>query len=138
MTALFTQLFDDPVMAMWFLLSAFFFFLALFSLRVWFDVRGVRGIAIFTLTVACGLLAMLLGVARSPEARIPWATILILLRPLFTLMAISCGVIVDLWAADHNDHRSFTTVTYEKFKALTYERHRKSTHHGASLHEMGG
>lgn len=130
-------LLDDPVMTMWFFVGASFFLLAGVTARVWWDVRGVRGIAIITLTLSCGLLASLLGIARSPEARLPWPLILILLRPLFTLMLLSCFVIVDLWAADHNGHRSITTIAYEKFKSLTYER-KHSRLHRASVQNMGG
>lgn len=122
----FSQLFSDPVMTMWFLVSAGFGFLALFALRVWLDIKGIRGLAMVTLALSCALLSMLLGVAHSPTARIPWPLILIGLRPLFLLILLSVGVIIDLWAADHNDHRSLTTITYQWFKRLTKEQdHRR-------------
>ena len=137
MTEMATGLLDDPVMVMWFLVAAGFGFLAGFALRVWVDVGGIRGLATVTLMASCGLLAMLLGVAHSPYARIPWEIILVLLRPLFTLMLLSAMVIVDIYGSDHNDHRSVTTIIYQWFKRMTYERNRKNEKRRTEIHEGG-
>jgi hypothetical protein len=114
---------SDPILVMWFGISAGFFFVGIFALAIWFQVHGVRGLALATLALCLGLLSSLLGIVRAGEAaRIPPEITMIGIRCVFPAMFLSMAVIVDIWAADHNDHRSVTTITYQWFKRLTRER----------------
>lgn len=110
---------DDPVFVMWVLATGLFGFLGTFALGVWIEVKGIRGIAMVALAYCLMVLCMVMSAIRAGHAAlIPRDILTLIIRAVFPIMLLSVAVIIDLWAADHNDHRSLTTRSYLWFKRL--------------------
>lgn len=119
-------LLHDPILAMWFFFAICFFAMGFYALAVWFEVRGIRGLAMATLAICLGLLTTLLAWIRVGDRAILSTEMITLgIRIVFPAMCLSTFVIVDLWAADMNGHRSITTILYTRWKKLAGEHKRE-------------
>lgn len=128
----------DPVFWTWIIISGVMFGLGIFALSIWFQVRGIRGMALATLALSLSLLTTFLAWETAGVfARVSQQLVAMGIRAVFPVLVLSVGVLIDIWAADHNDHRSVTTITYQAFKRMTQERERKRKRR--EIHEgMGG
>lgn len=107
------------VMEIYLALFAVFFFAAWYTAAIWREVGGLRGLAMLILfaglALICSASAWLHG---DYDALISVDVIVIILRWFWLPVALAALVMADLYAADHNDHRSLTTRSYLWFKRL--------------------
>lgn len=108
--------FGTPAVILWSLLAAIFTFAGSYAALVWSQVGGLRGLALvvnaFTVAIVCAGFALLL----SATSAISTETVGVIVTTAFYPLVFSTLVLVDIYAADHNDHRSITTITYLWFK----------------------
>lgn len=100
----------------WFVLASLLYFAAGYIGLVWVQVGGVRGLAIMT-SLACGaIICSCFGILQSHQAIVPDVYLLAIHRTAWWPMMFSGLLLADIYAADHNDHRSLTTKVYIAFK----------------------
>lgn len=119
--------FGSGAVVMWCSMSAAFLFFATWTWLLVFQIGGLRGTALATvftcLAVTTAGFALLLSHQAIVSSVVVGATVTAAWCPLFLASAVLC----DLYAADRNGHRSFTTRLY-----LWYLHHREDGKDGKS------
>lgn len=107
-----------PIQIYWFLIATLLYFGAGYLWQVWAQVRGVRGMALATGLTCGAIICSCFGILQSHQALVPDAWLLAIHRAAWWPMMMSGLLLADLYAADHNDHRSLTTRIYIAYKRM--------------------
>lgn len=89
---------------------------ACYTWWVWSQVRGLREAMIGWLQTSLVAMLVLSAALFSPYSPIPFGRIIVALVAALVSMVFPSAVLSDLYAADHNDHRSFTTRSFQWYK----------------------
>lgn len=100
----------------WFILASLLYFAGGYIGLVWMQVGGVRGLALVTAFLCGAIICSCFGILQSHQAIVADVWLLSIHRAAWWPMMFSGLLLADLYAADHNDHRSLTTKGYIAFK----------------------
>lgn len=103
----------------WFLIATLLYFGAGYLWQVWWQVRGIRGLALATAMTCGGIITSCFGILQSHQAIVSDVWLLAIHRACWWPLLLSGLVLADLYASDHNDHRSVTTKVYLYYKRMT-------------------
>jgi uncharacterized membrane protein YjjB (DUF3815 family) len=103
----------------WFILASLLYFGAGYIGMVWSQVGGVRGLALATSLLCGAIICSCFGILQSHQALVPNVWLLAIHRAAWWPLMLSGLLLADMYAADHNDHRTVTTKLYESFKRFT-------------------
>lgn len=106
----------------WFGIATLLYFGAGYLWLVWAQVKGVRGLALATALTCGAIIASCFGILQSQQPLIPDFWLLVVHRAAWWPLTLAGLLLADLYAADHNDHRSLTTKSYLWFKSITRSR----------------
>lgn len=106
----------------WVILASVFTFGAAYTWLVWWQVRGIRGMALGTMQSCMALIASMMAMIAADAPLVSPLAAVITIRIGVWVVAFAALVLSDIYAADHNDHRSLTTITYLWWKRLAKER----------------
>lgn len=111
----------------WFFIASVMLFGASYLWMVWWQVKGIRGLAL-SVALTCGaIISSCFGILQAKQAIVPDIYLLVIHRAAWWPLMLSGLLLADIYAADHNDHRSLTTRTYLWFKRVTKSRDEHDT-----------
>jgi hypothetical protein len=111
--------FGTPAIYLWCLMAALFVFGATYVGLVLRTVGGLRGVALVVLCLGLAIVTGGFAILLSRDPRIPGEVVGIAISTAFYPVVFSSLILVDIYAADHNDHRAISTITYLWFKRAT-------------------
>ena len=112
-------LFGQWAIFAWVVACAIYTFLAVYMwLMVW-EVGGIRSTAMGILFTGCAITCLGFAAILSHTALLSSAVAGAIISAAWPPMLLASIVLADLWAADMNSHRSFTTRSYLWYKRLT-------------------
>lgn len=112
-------LYGTPAVVLWSILTMFFAFSAAWSMLWVWQVGGIRGTALSTL---CSCLAVVTGsfaILLSDAPVVPKEWVAVAVTVVFYPMVLAVLVLVDIYAADQNSHRSAVTRFYMWYTKMT-------------------
>lgn len=112
----------DIMLVYWWAIATIVTFAATYTWLIWWQVRGIRGCALATAETCMALIAWCLALITADRTLVPPIVAMIIFRAGVWPIALGFLVLADLYASDHNDHRSLTTRSYLWFKSLSKER----------------
>lgn len=89
---------------------------------VWWSVRGVRGLALVVALCCLAVIASCFAGLHSHQSMIPVWLLAATERALWWPLLLALGVLIDLYASDHNSHRALTTILYLRWERLRSRR----------------
>lgn len=113
--------FGQGAIVAWSIMSAIFGFLAAYMWLIVWEVGGIRGTAMAILFTGCAVTTAGFGLILSHNALIPGYVAGAIVSAVWPPMLLASIVLADLYAADRNGHRSFTTRSYLWFKRRTQD-----------------
>lgn len=120
----------------WTLAGIVLVFLASWIWLIVREVGGIRGTALATLLSCLAILFFCFALLLSKESRIPHALIGVIATVVCCPMPVAAFVLADLYSADRNNHRSFTTRSYLWYKRNVADaREESSPRHSITIHE---
>lgn len=111
----------------WFFIATLLYFGAGYLWQVWFEVKGVRGLALSTALTCGAIIASCFGILQSHQALVPDFWLIAIHRTAWWPLTMSGLLLADVYASDHNDHRSVTTKIYLWFKRTTARQSARDT-----------
>src|SRR5688572_8851823 len=102
----------------WSLMTAVFVFLATWTWLLVFQLGGIRGTAMATLFTCSAITTAGFALLLSHNAIVSSWVVGAVVTAVWWPILFAAIVLADLYAADRNGHRSFTTRFYLWFKAL--------------------
>lgn len=128
--------FGDFAVVLWFLTSAIFVFCACYVWFIVFAVRGLRGTCLAITFTCCAVITSGFGLLLSDQTLISTEILGAAISAVWPPIVICALVLTDLYAADRNNHRSFTARSYEWYKRVTTdEGEERDPRHPVSAHE---
>lgn len=116
MTELF---FGKLAMTGWVILSVMMLFFASYIWLIVREVGGIRGTAMATLFTSLSVLFACFALLLSADSLIPHWLVGIIATTVCWPMPVCAFVLTDLYAADRNNHRSFTARSFMWYKRVT-------------------
>lgn len=96
----------------WFVMSAVFLFLATWTWLLVIQLGGIRGTAMATLFTSSAVTTSGFGLLLSHQTIVSSLVVGAMVTVTWWPMLLASAVLCDLYAADRNGHRSFTTRSY--------------------------
>lgn len=103
----------------WSLMTMIFVFLATYLWLIVIEVGGIRGTAMAVLFSGMAINTAGFALLLSQSTIVPGAVIGAIITATWWPILLAAIVLADLYAADRNGHRSFTTRSYFWFKRVT-------------------
>lgn len=103
----------------WSMMTAVFAFLATYTWLIVYEVGGIRGTAMATLFTGMAVNTAGFALLLSHSAIVSGVVIGAIVTAAWWPIMLAAIVLADLYAADRNGHRSFTTRSYLWFKRMT-------------------
>lgn len=103
----------------WFVIATLLYFGAGYLWLIWWQVGGIRGLALATALTCGGIITSCFGILQSHQAIVDDVWLLAIHRAAWWPLLLSGLILADIYAADHNDHRSVTTKIYLWYKRVT-------------------
>ena len=100
---------------------------ATYVLLVWWQVRGIRGLALGTAMICLTLIAASFAALHGRQTLIPTPLLVAVERSMWWPLLLSLLVIIDFYASSSNSHRALTTILYLRYQRLI-ERERAGKH----------
>lgn len=110
--------FGTGAMVTWFAMSAVFLFLATWTWMLVVQVGGIRGAALAVLFTSCAITTSGFGLLLSHYPLIASWIVGAIITAMWWPMLLASVVLCDLYAADRNNHRSFTTRSYQWYQQM--------------------
>lgn len=106
---------------MWFYLvtAMVLAFAAAYVWFIWVQVSGIRGAMTGVLLTSFCFMALLLSAMHSPDPHVSQRVLVALFRAMWPPALVAAVIVADCYAADHNDHLTFTTRSYHWYKRIT-------------------
>lgn len=104
----------------WFIVAALMLFCAVYTWYIVLEVGGVRGTALAITWTSCAIICSANGLALSEQQLIPPFVLGAIIAAAWPPIVISALVLTDIYAADRNNHRSFTARSYFWYKRVTH------------------
>jgi hypothetical protein len=117
--------FGTGAVVVWCLMSAAFTFFATWTWFLVFQVGGLRGTALATVFTSSAITTSGFALLLSHQTIVPSWVVGAMVTAAWWPTVLASAVLCDLYAADRNGHRSFTTRLY-----LWYLRHREEKRDG--------
>lgn len=111
--------FGDFAVVMWFIASAIFVFCATYIWFIVFEVGGLRGTCLAITFTCCAIVTSGFGLLLSDQMLVSAEVLGAAISAVWPPMVICALVLCDIYAADRNNHRSFTARSYEWYKRVT-------------------
>lgn len=127
--------FGDFAVVMWFIASAVFVFCATYIWFIVFEVGGLRGTCLAIVFSCCAVVTSGFGLLLSDQTLISSAVLGMAISAVWPPIVFCALMLTDLYAADRNNHRSFTARSYEWYKRMVKSREDNDPRHPASMHE---
>lgn len=103
----------------WFMASAIFVFCACYVWHIVLEVGGVRGTALGITFTCCAVICTCFGLVLSEQEWLSPFVLAAVISAAWPPIVVSALVLCDLYAADRNNHRSFTARSYLWYKRVT-------------------
>lgn len=131
--------FGQPAIVLWFIAAAVFVFCASYIWLIVAQVGGLRGACLAITFTCCAVVTSGFGLILSKQTLIPVEVLGAAVSAVWPPIVICALVLTDLYAADRNNHRSFTARSYEWYKRSTRSpREDADPHHPFTLHGPAG
>ena len=104
--------FGTGAMVVWFAMSAVFLFLATWTWLLVLQLGGIRGTALAILFTCSAITTSGFGLLLSHQTIVSSLVVGAMVTAFWWPMLLASVVLCDLYAADRNSHRSFTTRSY--------------------------
>lgn len=103
---------SDHAMAFFFVLSALLTFLGTWTWLTWAYIRNMRGLLMATQLTALAIITACHGIVQAELPAVDPAYVVMVSRIAWVFVGMSALLQVDLYLADHNNHRALTTRAY--------------------------
>lgn len=114
-----TNWFFGPVAVVsWFFAASVFVFCATYVWQIVLEVGGVRGTSLAIIFTSCAIICCCFGLILSKQDVVPAFLLGAIVTAAWPPIVICSLVLTDIFAADKNAHRSFTTRSYLWYKSL--------------------
>lgn len=102
----------------WLALSTLAATAAAYVACVWWQVRGIRGLALIVALLCLMVISSSFAGLHSEQSMVPVWLLAATERAVWWPMLLAVAVLADLYAADHNSHRALTTILYLRWERL--------------------
>lgn len=118
----------------WMVGSVAMFFFASWLWQIVREVGGLRGTVMATLFTCLGILFACFALLLHDDPRISKLLVGVVASMVCAPMPFAAFVLADLYAADRNNHRSFTAHFYRWYKRITEDDRENGSRHPAEIH----
>lgn len=127
--------FGEVAVVLWFIAAAVFVFCASYIWIIVAQVGGLRGTCLAIVFTCCAIVTSGFGLILSGQTVIAREVLGAAVSAVWPPIVICALVLTDLYAADRNNHRSFTARSYAWYKRITKSpREDADPHHPTMLH----
>lgn len=95
---------------------------AAYVASVWWQVRGLRGLALSVAFACLMVIASCFAGLHSQQSAVPAWLLAATERAAWAPLLLALAVLADLYASDHNSHRALTTSLYLRWERLRTRR----------------
>lgn len=123
----------------WMIASLAMIFFAAWLWQIVLEVRGLRGTAMATLFTCLGILFTCFALLLHKDPWISKTIVGVIATAVCAPMPFAAFVLCDLYAADRNNHRSFTARSYQWYRRVTKDDSEENgPRHPATIQRVGG